>query len=393
MYKDVVIVEAARTAIGSFGGSLKNMSAIEIGTQLVKGALDRSGIDPSLIEDVVGGNVIQAGSPGNVARHIAIGAGIPEEVPAMTVNQQCPSSMRATEIISQEITLGTISVGMVVGVESMSTAPYLLLEARKGYRLGPGEVVQDSMYYNGLLCGFINDHMGVTAENIAEKYDVSRESQDEHAYLSNQRALRATKNGIFKEEILPLELKTRKGVSTFDTDEHPKDSSLEDLAKLRPVFKKGGTVTAGNASGLNDGASVLILMSAAKAKELNLKPLAKVVSTASAAVDPAFMGMGVVPAVERALKLAKLNKDDIDYWEINEAFAAQFLGVNKLLKLDLDRLNANGSGIGLGHPVGSTGARIIVSLIYEMRRRKSKYGCASLCAGGGPAAAIILEAL
>lgn len=391
MFKEVVIVEAVRTAIGTFNGSLKNTNAIDLGIHILKGALNKASISADLIEDVIAGNCVQAGSPGNVARHIAIGAGIPVEVPAVTVNQQCPSSMRAMEIAAQQIMLGKTSTAAVVGTESMSNGPYLLLNARNGYRFGQGDTLQDSLYYNGLVCAFINDHMGVTAENIAEKYNISREEQDELAYTSNNRALKAIAEGKFKDEIIPIKIDTKKGATMFGVDEHPRDSSMEQLTKLKPVFRKGGTVTAGNSSGMNDGSSALILMSADKAKELGIKPLARLVSTASAGVDPKYMGMGVVPAVEKALRFANLSIKDIEYWEINEAFAAQFIGVNRELKLNLNNVNANGSGIGLGHPVGSTGARIIVSLIYEMQRRNVRYGCASLCAGGGPAAATILE--
>lgn len=393
MLNEVVIVGAARTPIGTFMGSLKNVSAIDLGVAALKGALTKAGVDASMIEEVVAGNCMQAGSPGNIARHVAIRSGVPVEAPAMTVNQQCPSSMRATEVIAQQIMLGNINIGAVVGSESMTNAPYLLFNARSGYRLGPGDTAQDSLMYNGLVDAFINGHMGVTAENVAEMYNVTREEQDELALLSNERALSAIKSGKFKEEVIPVEVKSKKGTTIFEIDEHPKETNLQELAKLSPVFKKGGTVTAGNSSGMNDGAAALILMASDKAKELGIKPLARIVSTASAGVEPKIMGMGVVPAVERALKFANLKKDDIGYWEINEAFAAQFLGVNRELGLSLDKVNANGSGVGLGHPVGCTGARLIVSLVYEMRRQGVRYGCASLCAGGGPAAAIIIEAI
>jgi len=393
MKRDVVIVGAVRTAIGDFMGSLKDVSAIDLGVIALKGALEKAEVDASQVEEVVGGNVIPAGSPGNVIRHVAVRAGVPVEAPGMTVNQQCPSSMRATEIVAQQIMLGNIEIGAVVGTENMSQAPYLLMKARTGYRLGNGETIQDSMMYNGLICGFIGVHMGITAENVAELYNITRQEQDELALLSNQRAMAAIREGRFKEEIVPVEIKTRKGTVIFDTDEHPKDTNMEELGKLPTAFKKDGTVTAGNASGINDGASALILMSADKAEELGKKPLARIVATASAGVEPRVMGLGVVPAVQKALKRANLSIDDIGYWEINEAFAAQFLGCNRQLKLSLDKVNGNGSGVGLGHPVGSTGSRLIVALIYEMRRRGVRYGCASLCAGGGPAAAIIVEAL
>jgi acetyl-CoA acetyltransferases len=393
MLHEVVVVGSARTAIGNFLGSLKSVSAIELGVTALKGALAKAGLDAGEVEEVVAGNCIQAGSPGNVARHIGLRSGVPVEAPGMTVNQQCPSSMRAAEIVAQQIMLGKIRTGAVVGTESMTNAPYLLMKARFGYRMGSGDTVQDALLYNGLACGFIKDHMGVTAENVAEMYHISRQEQDELALLSNRRALAAIREGRFKEEIVPVEVRAKNGTILFDTDEHPRDTTLEKLAQLPTVFKKDGTVTPGNSSGVNDGAAALILMAADKAKELGVKPLARIVSTASAGVDPQVMGMGVVPAVKQALQFANLKQKEIGYWEINEAFAAQFLGVNRELKISLDRVNGNGSGIGLGHPVGNTGARLIVSLIYEMRSRGVRYGCASLCAGGGPAAATVVEVL
>ncbi|NPV93189.1 MAG: thiolase family protein [Firmicutes bacterium] len=393
MAREVVIVGAARTPIGDFSGTLSGFSSIDLGVFALKGAMAKAGIKPEMIEEVVAGHCLQAAEPGNTARHVTIKSGIPVECVSMTVNQQCPSSMRATEVISQEIMLGKIDIGASVGYESMSNAPYLILNARSGIRMG-NSTLHDSMLYNGLVDGFIKAHMGITAENVAEKYNITREEQDELSVLSHQRAAAAAQAGRFKEEMVPIEVKTKKGVVTFEHDEHVRASiSMEALAKLPTVFKKGGTVTAGNASAVSDGGSALILMAADKAKELGVKPLARVVATASGAVEPAIMGMGVVPAVERVLKFANLKKEDIGYWELNEAFAAQFLGVNRELKLSMDIVNANGSGISLGHPVGCTGARIIVSLIYEMHRRGVKYGCASLCAGGGPAAAIIVEAI
>jgi len=392
MKKDVVIVAAVRTPIGSFSGALKSLSAIDLGTHALKGAIERIGLDPNCIEEVIAGNCLQAGSPGNVARHIQINSGIPYSASAVTINQQCPSSMRAIEIMTHEILLGKIDIGAVVGTESMSNAPYLLLNARGGFRMGDQKVV-DAMLYNGLNCALTGGHMGITAENIADFYNISRQEQDELALLSNRRAMAAIEKGCFKDEILPITIKNRKDSIIVEKDEHPKDTSMEKLGKLKPVFKKDGSVTAGNSSGLNDGASALIIMSADKADELKLQPLARIVASASAGVDPKIMGMGVVPAVERALAFSRLLKDEIDYWEINEAFAAQFLGVNRELELNMDIVNSNGSGIGLGHPVGCTGARVVVSLIYELQRRKATYGCATLCAGGGPAAAIIIERL
>ncbi len=389
----VVIVGGARTPIGDFQGALKDLSAVDLGVTALKGALDKAGTGSEKIEEIVAGHCLQSGCKGNPARQVALKAGCAIETVAVTVNQQCPSSMRGTEILAQEIMLGKVSIGASVGIESASNTPYLLTKARTGYRMGHGELF-DSMLHDGLIDAFNDYHMGVTAENLAEMYKISREEQDELALLSHQRACKAISEGIFKDEIVPVEITTRKGVTIVDTDEHPKaNTSLESLAKLKPAFQKNGTVTAGNASSINDGGSALILMAADKAQELGCKPLARIVSSASAAVDPKIMGIGVVPAVFRALKFANLDLDDIDYWEINEAFAAQFLAVNRELKLDMSKVNANGSGISLGHPTGCTGARLIVSLMNEIRRRKVQYGCASLCAGGGPAVAIVLEAI
>ncbi len=392
--REVVIVSGARTAIGSYMGSLAGKTAIELGVTALNGAIEKAGIDKNIIEEVVCGQCNQAGSPGNTARHISMGANIPVEAFAFTVHQQCASSMRGAELLSQEIMLGKIDVGAIVGVESMSNAPYLLMNARKGYRLGDGENVQDSLMVGGLVDALLGYHMGVTADNIATKYGISREEQDQWALMSNQRAAHAIEQGWFKDEIVPVEIKTRKGMVTFDTDEHPKgDTSMEILGKLRPVFKKDGTVTAGNASGLNDAGSCMIMMSADKAKELGLTPIARVVSSAPGSCEPDVMGMGVVPAVYNALKFADMKLDDINYFEFNEAFAAQVIGCNREFKLDIENINAVGSGIGLGHPVGATGARLIITMINQLKRRGERFGCASLCASGGPGHAFIVEAL
>jgi acetyl-CoA C-acetyltransferase len=373
-------------------GSLQSLKAHELGTLALKGAIERAGIDPGIIEEVIAGHVNQAGAPGNSARWVTLKAGCSVEATSTTVHQQCPSSMRAADFLSQAIMLGRIEVGAVVGMESMSNAPYLLMGARKGYRLNDGEVVQDSMMIGGLICAFEGYHMGVTAENVAAEKGVTREEQDEYSVMSHERACKAIDTGIFKEEIIPVELKTRKGVQVFDTDEHPQRGyTLEMASKLKPVFKKDGTVTIFNASGLNDGAAAIIMMSADKAKELGLKPLARVVTAATGSVEPRVMGLGVVPAVHKALKYAGLSLKDIDYWELNEAFAAQVLGCNRDLNIPLDRLNAYGSGIPLGHPVGMTGARIIMAAVNELKRRGGRYACSSMCASGGPAGAFIVE--
>jgi len=391
--REVVIVGAARTAIGDYLGSLSGLSAVELGIIAGKAALERAGVKPEQVEEVAGGHVYQGGCKGNTGRQVCLGMGCPVETVALTINQQCPSSMRATEVISQQILLNKIDIGVAVGYESMSNCVYMVQKARQGLRMGDAPFL-DQMIYDGLNDAFNNYHMGITAENLAEKYNVSREEQDEWAVMSNQRASAAIAAGLFKEEIVPVEVKTKKGSILFEVDEHPRaDASLESMAKLKPAFKKDGTVTAGNASSLNDGGAALVLTHMEKAKELGLKPLAKILSTASAAVDPKIMGIGVVPAVQRALKFAGLSKEQIDLWELNEAFAAQVIACNRELQIDKSIINVNGSGISLGHPVGQTGARLIVTLIHEMRRRGSKYGVASLCAGGGPAVATVVELL
>lgn len=392
--QEVVIVSGARTPIGNYFGSLETFNPVDLGVIALTAAVQRAGISPEAIEEVIAGQCNQSSSPGNSARHVALKSGCSVESAAFTVHQQCASSMRAADILSQEIMLGKIQVGAVVGIESMTNTPYYLYRARKGYRLGNGEQIIDGLMKGGLICEFVGYHMGITAENIAKDYGISREEQDAFALMSNQRACKAIREGWFQEEIVPIEIKTKKGKVLFDTDEHPQaDTSMESLAKLKPAFTADGTVTAGNASGLNDGGSALIMMAAETAKQKGLKPLAKVVASAPGSVEPRIMGMGVVPAVRRALQMAGMKQSQIDYWEFNEAFAAQVLGVNRELKIDLDRLNAVGSGIALGHPVGATGARLILTMIHEMKRRDVRYGCAALCASGGPAHAFIIENL
>jgi len=391
--RDVVIVGGARTAIGDFNGSLKSKTAVELGIVALKGAMGKAGVKPEQIEEVLAGNVYQAGNKGNPGRQIALGVGCPVETVGATINQQCPSSIRATEILSQEIMLNKIDIGAVVGIESMTNVPYLLLKGRNGYRMG-SDTLHDSLFWDALIDPYNGYHMGITAENLAEKYSISREEQDDFSLESQRRAVAAIQAGKFKDDIVPVEIKSRGKVTVFDTDEHPRgDITKENLAALKPAFKEGGTVTPGNASALNDGAAALIVMGADKADELKLKPMARIVSSTSAAVDPKVMGIGVVPAVRKALKYANLKIEDIDLWEINEAFAAQVIACNRELKLDLNKVNVNGSGISLGHPVGSTGARLILMVIQELRRRGQRYGCATLCAGGGPGMAIIVEAL
>ena len=389
---EVVIVGAKRTPVGDFLGGLKTVSPIDLGVSAVSAALEQAGIGPELVTELACGMIYKAGMKGNPARQIQLKCGMPECGYAYTVDQQCGSGMKAFELVSQSIMLGKADIGVAVGAESMSQAPYLLKGARDGYRMGDAQVV-DSMLHDGLVCAMAGYHMGRTAENLAARYQISRREQDELALMSHQRAIRAIQEGVFKEEIVPITVKTRKGEMVVDRDEHPRaDTSLEKLAAMKPAFQKDGTVTAGNASGVNDGAAALVLMSAERAHELGIQPLARLVATANMGVAPEFMGIGPAYAVPRALEYAKLRLEDIGYFEINEAFAAQFLAVNRELKLPVDKVNANGSGISLGHPVGCSGARILVSLIYELRRRQDRYGAASLCVGGGPAIAAVLEA-
>jgi len=388
---EVVIVSAMRTAIGDLLGSLKDLSCVDLGVIALKAAIEKAKLDPKLIEEVVCGNPDMAGAKSNPGRQIAIHAGCTWETVACTVNQQCVSSMRAAEITYQELLLGKVEVGAVVGCESMSNIPYLIMGARSGYKMGHQQLI-DAMYNDGLIDAFYNILMGETAENIAKMFNISREEQDEFALMSHHRACTAINNKVQVDEIVPVPIKVKKETKFFAIDEHPRQGlTMADLARLQPVFVKDGTITAGNASGLNDGAAALIMMSLDKAKELGIKPLARVVATGSAAVDAKIMGMGVVPSVRKALRFANLPIEAIDYWEINEAFAAQIIGCNRELWIPLDKLNVNGGGISLGHPVGMTGARLLVSLVHEIGRRGARYGGASLCGGGGPSTSMIIE--
>jgi acetyl-CoA C-acetyltransferase len=388
---DVVIVSGVRTAVADFLGSLKDKTLVELGTIALKAAIAKAGIEANFIEEVVCGTPDMAGAKPNPGRQIAIHAGCSWETVACTVNQQCVSSMRAAEIMYQEILLGKVEVGAAVGCESMSNVPYFVMGARTGYKMGHQQLI-DGLYNDGFMDAFYNIHMGETAENIAKMYNISREEQDEFALMSHHRACASINNKTQASELIPVEIKSKKGTMVFDHDEHPRQGlTMEDLARLKPAFVKDGTVTAGNASSLNDGAAALVMMALDKAKELDIKPLARVVATGSAAVDAKIMGMGVVPSIKRALHFANLKIEDIDYWEINEAFAAQIIGCNRELKIPLDKLNINGGGISLGHPVGMTGARLLVSLAHEMKRRGVRYGGASLCGGGGPSTSMIIE--
>ncbi len=390
--REVVIVGAARTAIGAFGGTLSKLSAVEIGTIAAKEAIKRAGIKPEIVEEVIIGNVLSAGLGQNVARQISIHAGVSEEASALTINKVCGSGLRAVSMAAQFIMTGDAEVILAGGTESMSNAPYTLPGNRWGQRMGDGAVV-DTMIKDGLWDAFNDYHMGITAENIAEQWNFTREEQDQFALRSQLRAEKAIKEGKFKDEIVPVVIPQRKGDPIiFDTDEYPKmGSTIEKLSKLKPAFKKDGTVTAGNASGINDGAVMFIVMSKDKAEELGLKPLVTIKSYASSGVDPKIMGYGPVPAVKKALRKAGMIVEDLELVEANEAFAAQSLAVVKDLGLDAEKVNVNGGAIALGHPVGASGARILITLIYEMMKRDAKTGLATLCIGGGQGTAIIVE--
>ena len=420
---EVVIVSGVRTAIGNNGGALRDTPVVRLGSIAIKEALKRAGLRPKRdsdeyapetlkgegltelekkhqdwgdslkevkIDEVIMGNVLPAGQGQNTARQASIYAGIPKETNAYTINKICASGMKAVALAAQAIKAGDAEVIVAGGMENMSLAPYYLPTARWGARMFNTELV-DGMVYDGLWEIFYNYHMGVTSENIAEKMGITREEQDRLALMSNQRALAAIKDGTFKQEIVPVGVKEKKEVRLFDTDEHPRETSMEALAKLPAVFKKDGAVTAGNASAITDGAAALVIMSAEKAKELRLKPMATIRSYASGGVDPAYMGLGAVPATKKALKLAGLSLKEMDYIELNEAFASQAIGVMRELGIDYEKTNLHGSGISLGHPIGCTGARITVTLIHEMMRRELQFGLATLCIGGGQGMAIIVE--
>lgn len=421
----VVIVSGVRTAIGNYGGALRDAPVAKLGSIVIKEALKRAGLRPKTdpevlsyapemfkdvglielekryhdwddslkevrIDEVIMGNVIQGGQGMNTARQAAIYAGIPKEVPAYTVNKVCASGMKSVALGAQSIQIGEAEVIVAGGMENMSAVPYYVPTARWGARMFNTEMI-DGMVYDGLWEIFYDCHMGITAENIAEKYGITRKEQDALALMSHQRALTAIRDGTFKQEIVPVEVRQKGEGKLFDTDEHPRETSMETLAQLPPVFKPDGSVTAGNASGITDAAAALVIMSAEKARELGLKPMAAIRSYASGGVDPAYMGLGPVPATKKALKLAGLSLKDIELVELNEAFAAQAIGVIRELGLDLAKTNPHGSGISLGHPIGCTGARLIVTLIHEMIRKNFQLGLATLCIGGGQGMAIIIE--
>jgi acetyl-CoA C-acetyltransferase len=390
--RDVVIVSAARTAVGNFGGGLADLTAVEIGVVAAKEAIVRAGIAPELVDEVIVGNILSAGLGQNVARQIGILSGVPATSPAMTINKLCGSGLRAVSLAAQIIMLGDAEVILAGGTESMSNAPYLLPKGRFGLKMGHGQVI-DSMIQDGLTDAFSGSHMGITAENIAERWNISREEQDEFSVKSQNKTEIAQKEGKFKDEIVPVIIPQRKGDPiVFDTDEFPKAGiTIEKLAKLRPAFKKDGTVTAASSSGINDGASILIIMSADKARELGLKPLVKILSYASVGVDPEIMGYGPVPATLKALKKINIDISEIGLIEANEAFAAQSIAVARDLKCDVNKINVNGGAIALGHPIGASGARILTTLIYEMKRSNTQKGLATLCIGGGQGTALIVE--
>ncbi|CRK82957.1 thiolase family protein [Neobacillus massiliamazoniensis] len=390
--ENVYLVEALRTPIGSFGGSLKDVGAVQLATEVMKEVWKRSSLSGECIDEVVLGNVLKSGVKGNPARQAAIHAGIPVSVPAMTIDKQCASGLRAITLAYHQIQAGESNVVIAGGTESMSNVPHLVLNARWGQKMGDLRTV-DALFHDGLHCAIEGYHMGITAENLVERYQISREEQDVFALDSQIKALKAREQGKFQEEIIPIQIKTKQGTGIFTEDESIKNTNLGKLHNLKPAFKENGTVTAGNSSGLNDGAAAVIVASEQAVKEYNLKPLAKIRSVASAAVAPSIMGIGPVPATQKALERANLTIQDIELAELNEAFAAQVLAVNKELCLPEEIINVNGGAIALGHPIGCSGARIVVTLVHELRRQKKQIGLASLCVGGGQGVSIIVEAI
>jgi acetyl-CoA C-acetyltransferase len=428
--REVVVVSGARTAIGNFGGTLKDIPVVQLGALVLREALNRAGLKPAVgpetasfgpdifkgqgkidlekarwnwpdtnrdvqVDEVIMGNVLQAAQGQNTARQAAIAAGYPKETNAFTVNKICASGLKAITLGAQAIGSGDADVVVAGGMESMSNAPYALPKARWGYRMDistRGEMT-DVMVYDGLWEIFYGYHMGNTAENIASKYGISRQEQDKLGYESQQRALAAIKDGLFKDEIVPVPIVKKKGEppAMFEMDEFPKNTSLEKMAALGPVFRKDGTVTAGNASGINDAAAAVVLMSAEKARELGLQPIVTIKSFASGAVDPAYMGIGVVPAVRKAIKRAGVGIETVDVFELNEAFASQAIACMRELKLGTEKVNPHGSGISLGHPIGCTGARLLVTIMHDMKRRNLKRGLISMCIGGGQGMAMVVE--
>jgi acetyl-CoA C-acetyltransferase len=391
MSDDVVITAALRTAVGKFSGSIAKMPAADLGAHLIKALLARSGVAPEQISEVILGQVLTAGVGQNPARQALIRAGLPSAVPGMTIGKVCGSGLKATHLAAQAIKCGDAEIVIAGGQENMSASPHVLQGSRDGFRMGDAKLV-DSMIVDGLWDVYNNYHMGVTAENVAKKFGISRREQDEFAAASQQKAEAAQKAGRFKDEIVPIELVSRKATTVFDSDEFIRfGTTAEALADLKPAFSKDGTVTAGNASGINDGAAVVMMMSARKASELGLKPLATIRAYSSAGVDPEIMGMGPVPASQLCLKKAGWTHEQLDLMEINEAFAAQAIGVNRQMGWDTKKINVNGGAIAIGHPIGASGCRILVTLVHEMIRRDAKRGLASLCIGGGMGVALAIE--
>ena len=389
--REVIIASAVRTPVGKFLGSFSNVSAVELGTIAVKEALKRANIKPEQVNETYFGCVIQSALLPNVARQVSVNAGIPVESPALTINILCGSGLRAVSMAAQMIKAGDADIVVAGGTENMSMAPYTASAMRAGARMGETKM-QDTLLNDALICAFEHYHMGVTAENIAEQWGITREEQDEFACRSQNRAEAAIKSGRFKDEIVPVTVKTKKGEIVIDTDEHPTfGTTMETLSKLRPAFKKDGTVTAGNASGINDAASAVVLMSKEKAAELGITPMAKILGYATCGVEPRIMGVGPIESSRKALKMANLTVEDMDLIESNEAFAAQSIAVARELKFNMDIVNVNGGAIALGHPIGASGARILTTLLYEMKKRSSKKGLATLCIGGGMGTALVVE--
>jgi acetyl-CoA C-acetyltransferase len=390
--QDVVIVSAVRTPVDTYGGNFADLPASRLGAVAIREAVHRADIRPEQVEEVIMGNVLQAGQGMNPARQASIYAGIPQEVPAMTINKVCGSGLKSVALAAQAIKAGDEQVVVAGGMENMSAAPYLLQKARFGYRMGNGELI-DEMIHDGLWDVFNNYHMGITAENVAEQYQISRAEQDAFAAESQRRAVEAIESGAFKDEIVPVEITVKGKTMLVEKDQFPRPgTTVEKLAGLRTAFKKeGGTVTAGNASGINDGAAALVVMSRERAEQLGLRPMARIISYASAGVDPKVMGTGPIPASQKALERAGLTVDEIDLIEANEAFAAQACAVSKTLRFDPAKTNIHGGAIALGHPIGASGARILVTLLYGMRQRSAHYGLATLCIGGGQGVAMIVE--
>ena len=389
--KDVVIVSAARTPIGVLQGALSTVSAADLGSLVIKEALHRANISGDMVDETLFGCVLQAGKYQGIARQAAVNAGIPVEKPALAINMICGSGLRSVAMATQAIKCGDADIVLCGGTENMSQAPYVVNQMRKGNKMGDCAMM-DSMVIDGLTDAFHKYHMGITAENVAEKFGNTREMQDAFALRSQQNAEKAQKSGRFKDEIVPVTVKTKKGDVVISEDEFPKHgTTMETLAKLKPAFKKDGTVTAGNASGINDGAAALVLMSADKAKELGITPIATIKGYASAGVDPSIMGVGPIEASKKALKQAGISVKDLDLIESNEAFAAQSIAVANELGFDMDKVNVNGGAIALGHPIGASGARILVTLLHEMQKRNAKHGLATLCIGGGMGTSLVVE--